>query len=396
MRGTRNRMPLTNVAALVALFIVGSSTTYAAAGLSRETAAETTPEPRVLVSTTGNESERVRTIPITRQQGREKRVVMSMDPQEVPEFVRGDRMKVTAEVQFTLNCLPEQRQERRCIGPAYNYDPVVRTSLVLAQGDETTGGERAVRISPMKRNICRQRLPFREHHCVVTFTEAGFTLRAGEPPPCPPDSCRVNLVAEADHPNARSAHKLIVGGLKATGAILQDRGRINAIRFHPGDQPEIPEAQTKVRMQEEVVPDLQKHVVYSQPLLHLGAGEQLEVSGKLETDISHLTYNTLTSVELILAARPEATGSSDAVKRVAALDGEIAEQNGFNCTQNRPSCTFPKVGVLQMEQAADRPLFVNLVASFNAKRTAPAFGDMVIVTGRGGLSVARFPAELKG
>jgi hypothetical protein len=374
--------PLTNVTALIALFVVSSGTTYAA-GLSRETAAET-PAPRVLVSTTGNASERVRTIPITRQQGLEKRVVMSMEPQEVPDFVRGDRMKVTAEVQFTVNCLPEQRQERRCIGPAYNYDPLVRTSLVLAQGDETTGGGGAVR------------LPFREHHCVVTFTEAGFTLRAGDRPPCPPDSCRVNLVAEADHPNARSGHKLIVGGLKATGAILQDRGRINAIRFHPGDQPEIPEAQTKLRMLEEVVPDLQKHVVYSQPLLRLEAGEQLEVSGKLETDISHLTYNTLTSVELILAARPEATGSSDAVKRVAALDGEIAEQNGFNCTQNRPSCTFRKVGVMQMEQAADRALFVNLVASFGAKRTAPAFGDMVIVTGRGGLSVVRFPAELKG
>jgi hypothetical protein len=389
-------MVLTNVTALIALFIVGSGTAYAGEGLSRETAAETMLAPRVLVSTTGNQSERVRTIPITRQQGREKRVVMSMDPQEVPDFVRGDRMKVTAEVQFTVNCLPEQRQERSCIGPAYNYNPVVRTSLVLAQGDETTGGGGAVRISPTKRNICRQRLPFREHHCVVTFTEAGFTLRAGDSPPCPLDSCRVNLVAEAHNPYARSGHRLMVGGLKANGSIPQDRGRINAIRFHPGNQPEIPALTTKRRIQEQMVPDLHKQVVYSQELNNLEAGEQLEVSGKLETDISHLSYNTLTSVELILAARPEATGSSDAVKRVATLDGEIAEQNGFNCTQNRPSCTFRKVGVLQLEQAADRPLFVNLVASFGAKRTAPAPGDRVRITGRGGLSVVRFPAELMG
>jgi hypothetical protein len=253
-----------------------------------------------------------------------------------------------------------------------------------------------VRISPTKRNICRQRLPFREHHCVITFTKAGFTLRAGEPPPCPPDSCRVNLVAEADHPNARSAHKLIVGGLKATGRVPQDRGRINAIRFHPSDQPAIPALKTKRRVSKRVGPHLHKRVVYSQPLLHLGAGEQLEVSGKLETDVSHLPYNTLTSVELVLASRPKATGSSDAVKRVAALDGEIAEQNGFNCTQNRPSCIFRKVGVLQMEQAADRPLFVNLVASFRPKRTRAASGDRVVVTERGRLSVVRFPAELKG
>jgi hypothetical protein len=396
MRGPRNRMaPLTNVTALIALFVVSSGTTYAVDGLSRETAAET-PAPRVLVSTTGNESERVRTIPITRQPGLEKRVVMSMEPQEVPDFVPGDRMKVTAEVQFTVNCLPEQRQQRRCIGPAYSYDPVVHTSLVLADGEETTGGRRAVRISPTKRNICRQQLPSREHHCVVTFTEAGFTLREGDSPPCPLDSCRVKLVAAADHPDARSGHRLIVGGLKATGTIPQDRGRINAIRFHPGDQPEIPALHTKLRMQELVIPDLQKHVVYSQMLPHLEAGEQLEVNGKLETDISHLPYNTLTSVEVILAARPEATGSSDAVKRVAALDGEISEQNGFNCTQNRPSCTFRKVGVMQMEQAADRLLFVNLVASFGPKRAKAEFGDRVMVTGRGGLGVVRFPAPLQG
>jgi hypothetical protein len=71
--------PLTNVTALVALLIVGSGTTYAVGGLSRETAAET-PAPRVLVGTTGNHSERTRAIPITRERGRETRVVMSMKP----------------------------------------------------------------------------------------------------------------------------------------------------------------------------------------------------------------------------------------------------------------------------------------------------------------------------
>ena len=120
-----------------------------------EAASETTSAPRVLVSTTGNQSERIRTIPIARKPGREKRVVMSMKPHEVPDFVPGDRMKVTAEVQFTVNCL--NNGFPRCVGPAYHYNPVIRTNLVLARGKETTGGRQAVEISPTKRDVCRQR-----------------------------------------------------------------------------------------------------------------------------------------------------------------------------------------------------------------------------------------------
>ena len=126
--------------------------------LSNDAAADAMPAPRVLVSTTGNHSERTRTIPITRERRRERRVVMSMKPREVPDFVPGDRVKVTAEVQFSTNCLTPRGP--RCVGPAYHYDPVVRTRLVLAHGRKTTGGKRAVRVSRTKRNVCRQRRPF--------------------------------------------------------------------------------------------------------------------------------------------------------------------------------------------------------------------------------------------
>ena len=132
----------------------------------------------MLVSTTGNQSERIRTIPIARKPGRA--VVMSMKPHEVPDFVPGDRVKVTAEVQFTVNCL--NNGFPRCVGPAYHYNPVIRTSLVLARGKETTGGRQAVEISATKRDVCR-RLPLREHHCVITFTKAGFRREKGHPPP---------------------------------------------------------------------------------------------------------------------------------------------------------------------------------------------------------------------
>ena len=104
---------------------------------SDDAAADALPAPRVLVGTTGNHSERTRAIPITHERGRGRRVVMSMKPREVPDFVPGDRVKVTAEVQFSTNCL--RPRGPRCVGPAYHYDPVVRTRVLLAHGRKTTG-----------------------------------------------------------------------------------------------------------------------------------------------------------------------------------------------------------------------------------------------------------------
>jgi hypothetical protein len=363
----------------------------AAAGASRGAAPE---PPKVLVATTGNQSERVRTIPITRRAGRERRVVMSMKPDELPEFTVGDRVKVTAEVQFTVNCV--NNGFPRCVGPAYKYNPVVHTSLVLARGKGTVGGKRSTRISGGKRDICRQRLPLREHHCVITFTDAGFTLRKGKPAPCPPDSCRINLVASASNPSAGVGDLLMVGGQRPDGSIPQDRGRINAIRFHPGDQPTIAGQTSGEPVHRRVDPDFRKHVVYSKQLNELEAGEQLEVSGKLRTKIGGLPYNVRTSAQLVLTARSKATHPNDAVRRAAKLGGQIDELNGFNCTRNRPSCVIRKVGVVQIEQNLDQPLFVNLITIVGPKKTRPGPGDQVKIAGGGHVRVVRYPPQLHG
>jgi hypothetical protein len=349
--------------------------------------------PRVLVGTTGNQSERMRTIPITSRQGGAKRVVMSMKPDELPDFTTGDRVKVTAEVQFTVNCV--NNGFPRCVGPAYKYNPVIRTSLALASGKNTTGGKKSTSISTEKRDVCRQRLPAREHHCVITFTEAGFTLREGKPPPCRPDSCRINLVASAHNPSARGGDLLMVGGQQPDGSIPQDRGRINAIRFHPADQTMIDAEVAAQPLRRRVEPDFRKRVVYSQRLDDLKGGEQLEVSGQLKTNISGLPYNVRTSAQLILAAGAHATHSNDAVRKVATLGGEIDELNGFNCTRNRPSCVMRKVGVLQIQRDANQPLFVNLITILGPKRTRRRPGDQVKVAG-GHVRVVRYPPELRG
>ena len=377
--------------------VAGLLAVLAMLALSVGTAASQEPAPesqKVLVGTTGNQSERMRTIPITRQAGREKRVVMSMKPDELPDFTTGDRVKVTSEVQFTVNCV--NNGFPRCVGPAYKYNPVVHTRLLLADGKNTTGGKKATRISGGKRDICRQRLPLREHHCVITFTDAGFTLQEGKPPPCRPDTCRINLVASAYNPKAGARDLLMVGGQQPDGSIPQDRGRINVIRFHPGDQPMIHGETSGDPVSKRVDLDFHKHVVYSKQLNDLEAGEQLEVSGKLRTKISGLPYNVRTSAQLILTARRNATHPNDAVRSAATLGGEIDELNGFNCTRNRPSCVIRKVGVIQIEQNVDQPLFVNLVTIVGPKKTRPRPGDRVKIAGGGHVRVVRYPPYLKG
>ena len=172
---------------------------------------------------------------------------------------------------------------------------------------------------------------------------------------------------------------------------------MNAIRFHPSDQPEIPALETTHRLTRRF---LGKRVVYSQRLdPPFEEGEQLEASGKMDAEISHLPYNVRVSAQLILGAS-SAAFHPKTVRPVASLGGEISEENVFNCTRNRPSCTFRKVGAVQIEQVTElrpnQPLFVNLVVAVAPKRTTAAPGDKVMVTGQGGLSVVRFPAELNG
>ena len=55
------------------------------------------------------------------------------------------------------------------------------------------------------------------------------------------------------------------------------------------------------------------------------------------------------------------------MKELTEPKGEIAEANGFNCTQRNPVCPTNKVGVITMRRHAEDdsgepiPLYVNLV-----------------------------------
>jgi hypothetical protein len=235
---------------------------------------------------------------------------------------------------------------------------------------------------------------------VLTFTDPGLTIRDPSRLPCPLASCHVNLVADASQPRARAGDLLMVGGQRPDGSIPQDRGRINAVRYRGTTAGDFRTVSTATPRRRRLGPDLKRRVAYSLRLDRLGEGEQLDVSATLRTDISHLRYAVRSSARLILADSPTAVRQSRFVKGLALYRGEISENNGSNCTQSEGTCTYRKVGVMEMRRDAvdgrgrPVPLFVNLVTVFGPKVREAAGGDRVLLRRRGGIQVKRFGPEL--
>jgi hypothetical protein len=367
----------------------------AAAMLTAAPAARTQPPgdgPAVEVATTGNASERVKTLPITRKPGQEKRAVMSMGPHTLPDLAPGDRVRITAEFQVTGDC---GHRDPRCIGRIYHYAPEITGRLILARDADATGGAGTRPIAGAKREECSQRRPDYEHHCVLVFTtSASFEVSQGALP-CPLDACFVNFVADAHNDGARKDDVVAVGGLRPDGTIPQDRGRINAIRYRGATAGVGTVSTAETPRRPRLAPNLRKRVVYSAPLDRLRSGEQLAVSATMRTDITHLRFAVRTSARLILAGSPRATRQSEVVKRVAVDQGEISENNGSNCTQDEGICTTRKVGVLELRRDAPRRLYVNLITVLGPKVRKARPDDRVIIR-RGGIAVTRFPPWVNG
>jgi hypothetical protein len=360
---------------------------------------------KVLVATTGNSSELMPTLDIRTAAGISPRVVMSLPPRRLGGLELGDRLRTSAELEVTTDCLA---QEARCVGHPYTYNPTVSAQLVLAPDGTTTGGPTATPISRVKRHQCEQQLPNREHHCVLVFMWPFLDLSASLP--CMPAACHVNLVADAYSPQAQPGDELIVGEDEPDGTTRQDKGRVNSIRLRPNAPgPEPAErvstqvGKTPVVSQLEIGSDADRNhtVVFSQELPDLQAGDQLAAWATLRTDISRLPYNVLVQSKLILTSRPDATKVTRLAKQVVGLEGELTEANGFNCTHASTPCRTLKAGVGKLiatprdRSGARVPLYANLVVGTMAKRASASPGDAADVLG-GSLRVTRYPDSRRG
>jgi hypothetical protein len=358
------------------------------------------PAGKVRVATTGDHSEMRKTIPITPHLRRAERVVMSMSPHNRPSVAPDDRLEVNAELQVTTDCI---RHEGGCAGKPYQFDPEVGYRIVLASNEHATSGADATPITDRREVRCRQRLPNRQHHCVLVFRRGGIDFDQADQLPCALGSCYVNFVVDAHNRRARTGDRLIVGGIDPHGRVRDGKGRLNAVRLRPGDQPRVPAQSTHNRRAHRLhLPARHREVVFSERLPHLEAGEQLVAKAKMKTDISRLDYNTRVSSTLILAEHRHSIHRTRLTRRIGGQNGTITEINGFNCTQVQSPCSTRKVGVERIRHDAvdgagdPVPLFVNLVTVAKAKHAEPGSGDHVHVLPTGGLHVTRYPASMRG
>jgi hypothetical protein len=353
-----------------------------------------------MVATSGNRSETRKAIPITRKSRADRRVVMSMRPHSLPDLRPGDRLKLSAELEVTLDCV---KRARSCVGRPYLYNARVGAQLVVARGPNATGGRAATPVSARKRITCRGKpLSSRQHHCVIVFKRPSLEVRGRAALPCAPRKCRVNLVLDAHSHHARRGDELVIGNNRPTGKIGQDKGRINAIRLRPGSQPAPPVVTSLRRRRRRVPLDARPTVVLSVRLPDMRRNEQLAVLARFKSDVSGLSYTARVSSQLVLAAGPRATKPDRRVKRIASFEGEIDELNGSNCTEVQTPCPYTKVGVLRMTHDAVArsgrriPLYVNLYVVSNPKRARRRAGDRLAVLPHPRLSVARYRPSLRG
>jgi hypothetical protein len=359
-----------------------------------------TPDPtssKVQVATTGNSSELVETIPITKRPGVSPRVVMSLVPGELPSLQTGDQLEATAEIEVTTDC---RAATSECVGKPYQFNPKVGATLVLAGSPNTASG---LALAPRQEIICRQKLPDRQHHCMIVLAPPPHQVDLGALP-CGSGTCFLNLVLDAYHRRSNKTNLLLVGANNRNGRIVQDKGRVNAIRTRPGIPPQVPppppagtaELGTGERLTTGLVVDPPgEAVIYSQQLEGLRDGDQLAVQAGVTTDVTFLTHNVNVSSKVVLADDPLSTVPGVVGAEASRLGGEITENNGFNCTHKTTPCATLKRGVIEMRRNANIPLYVNVVLNIGRIGGKPGL-NLLPVTEAGGLVVTLYPAAQKG
>ena len=337
-------------------------------------------------ASTGPHAELRKTVPITREADAAPRIVLAMGPGKLSGLERGDRLRLSSEVQVTVDC---DRPQPRCAGKPYDFDPSVSVSLELAPR-KSAGARSAVLARTTL--TCRQRLPNRQHHCPVVFDR---TIRVGEHFPCALDRCFANLVVSAHSPRATGGERMIIGANKPSGRIVQNKSRLNAILLEPGVHAHRLQTGNLRRRSLRLRP--QRKVILSQRVDGLERGDVLSVGAAIRSDVRRLGYNALVGAQLIVARGPRANAPSRLVRRSVWQEGLISPLNGTNCTPLQSPCPTRKVGVVKVRRdvrggsGGPAPLFVNLVIRTKQKRVSREHGARLRILDDARLVVDRYP-----
>ena len=391
MRSRRGFARLTT--AIASATFLASAAGAGAAGLLEE------PEKADLI-TTGNRSELVEAVPVATEPGLKERVVMSLGPEELPRIRSGDRLRVGAEVQVSTTCV---EPTPRCVGRHYDFNPRVYARIVLAA--EPSASAAPLGLSSTQTVNCNQRRPNRNHHCTISLQNTETVISDVAALPCPANACYANVIVGAYHRRARPGNRVVLGGDRPSGEVVQDKGRLNVI--HARAEVRAPtEASSNVLVNAELPltePDkVKRRVVFTVELPPAKKGEVLAIDAGYLANIRHLPFNTFLSSRLIVAESPLATEPTGLARSATILRGDASEANGFNCTQGpsgyRTPCTVTKTGAIRVtkdvvdEAGTPVPLYANLVASAKPLLTEKVKRrQRVRLTPlEGGLRVARF------
>ena len=357
---------------------------------------EPTSKGSVDFASTGDHSELIGTLPITRKPGAERRVVMSLAPHELPELGRGDVLKTTSELQISTTCyLPEQR----CIGRRYRFSPKTTARVVLARSAGSTHGPGVAALSRTQSARCHQKRPNRNHHCVFAFNTK---LRLDHPSrlPCTLDRCFVNFVVEAHHPDARKGDLEVMGADTPDGRVRDDKARLDATVLRSPWKTHRYATHRERRHRLPLRSQGAARVVYSAKVRGLERGDVLVAAARQRTGLDGLAYPAFIGSSLVLARHPTAVHPGPLAKSAGSNRATLDEGNGFNCTHGRSAyqspCVTRKVGALRVRHDVKRgghpaPLYVNLVSHVLAKVAQPGKADAAPRVLDGGfLRVARY------
>ena len=357
--------------------------------------------PQPVVSTSGDNGELIKRIPIARKPGARDRVAFRLDPSTFEPIAAGDRLRVSGEVQVSTTCVS---QGPRCVGRSYQINPTVTARLVLSPSPKADSG--FLPLTPSRTVLCKQQRPNRNHHCTIAIPNAETTVTDLSALPCPPDACYVNLIVGASNKKAKGGDVVVLGADRPDASVAQDKGRVNLVQAH-GNVPAPSSTSTEDLVSTELpltIDDSEKRrSVYSIPIPSPQKGEVLAFDSSFTTDINALRFNTFISSRVIVGTDPTATKSTGIAKNAIPLKGQATESNGFNCTLGRSGyanpCATVKAGAVRfqrdvVDQATGAPATVYLNVLAGAK---PLLAEKVgnadkVALGSlpGGLTVLRY------
>lgn len=336
-------------------------------------------------------AELVETLPVGRSEdGATRRVVLRLSPGQLPGLAPGDLLITPAEVQVTTRCDVGQS------APGCGYNPNVRAQLILTgdPSDTSATGGRSKALSAVQTQVCT----IAEHHCRFVFrpSDASQDLGGGFDLPClATDSCHVNLVMWAWHPDARAGgdDKVLVGSndgdYLANGRVEQDQARLMVIRERGLDEADRAMRETGGGSAKPINTRAEPELVYSHALkggADLAAGEQYVIEAKLVTAVD---ARARFSTEIFLTKDP---GARDGNGLDKVTPSSIGEHTGINCTPGTSPCTTHRVAVFRVTEDIVGPAYVNVVA----KSAVPGGGSAQVTVRRddGWVRSVRYRAAL--